>query len=197
MRLFLTTILFAIAVMSGPALAEGDSEAGQVKAFTCTGCHGIAGYKNTYPTYHVPKLGGQNTSYIESALKAYRSGERQHGTMNLQAEGLSDQDIADIAAWFSGQGSGSADVSGDGPGRDKSAPCQACHGENGLAADPALYPNLGGQYGSYLEHSLKSYRDGTRANLIMAGFVANLSDQDIEDLAAWYSSQGGLEIIQR
>ena len=90
-----------------PALfAEGDPEAGRVKAYTCTGCHGIPGYKNTYPTYNVPKLGGQSETYLVAALEAYKSGARQHATMNLHAESLSGQDIRDIAAWLAGQGPG-------------------------------------------------------------------------------------------
>jgi cytochrome c553 len=82
------------------ALAAGDAEQGEVKAYTCTGCHGIPGYKNVYPTYHVPKIGGQNYEYLVLALKAYRDGERDHKTMDLQAESLSDQDIEDISAYF-------------------------------------------------------------------------------------------------
>jgi len=80
--------------------AAGDPEAGKIKSYTCTGCHGIPGYKNVYPTFHVPKLGGQNEAYIVAALKAYRDGERDHKTMVLQSEALSDEDIADIAAYF-------------------------------------------------------------------------------------------------
>ena len=86
------------------AAAAGDIEAGKIKSYTCTGCHGIPGYKNVYPTYHVPKIGGQNVAYLEAALKAYRDGERDHSTMVLQAEALSDQDIADIAAYFASLG---------------------------------------------------------------------------------------------
>lgn len=80
--------------------AAGDPEAGKIKSYTCTGCHGIPGYKNVYPTYHVPKLGGQNEAYLASALKGYRDGARSHKTMVLQAQALSDEDIADIAAYF-------------------------------------------------------------------------------------------------
>ena len=96
---FTTAMLFAGSVFS-PALAAGDPEAGKIKSYTCTGCHGIPGYKNVYPTYHVPKLGGQNEAYIATALKAYRAGVRQHSTMVLQSQALSDEDIADIAAYF-------------------------------------------------------------------------------------------------
>ncbi len=70
-------------------------------ASTCTGCHGIPAYKNAYPNYHVPKIGGQNKEYIETALKDYRSGARKHSTMEAQAGSLSDQDISDIAVYFS------------------------------------------------------------------------------------------------
>lgn len=93
-------LLVAVSMISISAHAAGDPEAGKIKSYTCTGCHGIPGYKNVYPTFHVPKIGGQNVAYLESALKAYRAGERDHSTMVLQAESLSDEDIADIAAYF-------------------------------------------------------------------------------------------------
>ena len=76
-------------------------------------------------------------------------------------------------------------------GKAKSVPCQACHGADGKAIAPE-YPNLAGQYASYMEKALRDYRDGRRTNMIMAPMAANLSDQDIEDLAAWYASQEGL-----
>lgn len=106
MRTLLTTGLALAALLPGPLLAAGDAEAGKIKGYTCTGCHGIPSYKNVYPTYHVPLIGGQNAEYIEAALKAYRSGERQHSTMNLHAESLSDEDIADIAAWLESERGG-------------------------------------------------------------------------------------------
>lgn len=82
------------------AHAAGDAEAGKVKAYTCTGCHGIPGYNNVYPTYKVPKIGGQNYEYLVIALKAYRDGLRHHATMELQAASLSDRDIEDVSAYF-------------------------------------------------------------------------------------------------
>lgn len=83
------------------ANAKGDAEAGKKKFYTCTGCHGIAGYRNAYPDYPVPKLAGQNEGYIINAMNAYKVGERKHPTMRAQAESLSEQDIADIAAYLS------------------------------------------------------------------------------------------------
>jgi cytochrome c553 len=89
------------AVVSLPVAATGDAAAGRVKADTCIGCHGIPMYTNAYPTYRVPRLGGQSPAYIAAALKAYRAGERSHATMHAQAESLNDQDIEDIAAFLS------------------------------------------------------------------------------------------------
>ena len=85
---------------AGAVAQEGDPEAGRIKAQPCMGCHGIPGYNNVYPTYHVPKLGGQWPEYIVAALKAYRDGSRSHKNMQAQAASMTDQDMADIAAWF-------------------------------------------------------------------------------------------------
>ncbi|MFK8028688.1 MAG: cytochrome c [Gammaproteobacteria bacterium] len=100
-RISILTVLLSFMSLSAPAAhADGDAQAGRKKAETCIGCHGIEGYKNTYPTYRVPKLKGQHGAYIALALKAYRTGERTHPTMRSQAGTLSDQDIADIAAYI-------------------------------------------------------------------------------------------------
>lgn len=101
-KLLAIIALTACLLGAGSVQAAGDAEAGKIKAYTCTGCHGIPGYNNAYPTYHVPKLGGQHRAYIIAALKAYRDGQRDHQTMEAQAASLSDQDIEDIAAYFAG-----------------------------------------------------------------------------------------------
>jgi len=77
-------------------------------------------------------------------------------------------------------------------GLEKSQTCQACHGKSGNMAVTPNTPKLGGQHADYLVYALKQYRSGERQNAQMQGFAANLSDQDIEDLAAWYASQDGL-----
>lgn len=82
------------------ASAAGDVVEGRNKADTCIGCHGIPYYTNAYPTYRVPKIGGQSAEYIVAALKAYRSGERKHLTMHAQASSMTDQDMEDIAAFL-------------------------------------------------------------------------------------------------
>jgi cytochrome c553 len=77
-----------------------DLDAGRQLAYTCTGCHGIVGYKNAYPHYHVPKIAGQNRDYLVAALTAYSNGERKHPTMRAQGEGLSAQDIDNVASFL-------------------------------------------------------------------------------------------------
>ena len=80
---------------------EGSADAGSKKNSMCIGCHAIPGYKSSFPSvYQVPMIKGQSAKYIESALEAYRKGERSHPTMRGVAQGLSDQDIADLAAYY-------------------------------------------------------------------------------------------------
>lgn len=90
-----------VATPAAPAAATGDATRGKGLTYTCRGCHGVTGYKNAYPSYHVPKLGGQSETYLNNALKEYREGKRKHPTMQAQAESFSEQDIADIAAYLS------------------------------------------------------------------------------------------------
>ena len=97
----LTAAGLALALVATPAFAQGDAARGKQLAYTCTGCHGIVEYKNAYPNYHVPKIGGQNEKYIINALTGYKKGDRNHPTMHAQAQSFSDQDIADIAAYLS------------------------------------------------------------------------------------------------
>lgn len=99
--LFRPILTLALAAAALPALAAGNAEDGKIKAYTCTGCHGIPGYKNAYPNFHVPKIHGQNPAYIIAALTAYKNGDRSHPTMRAQGESLSEQDIQDIAAYLS------------------------------------------------------------------------------------------------
>ena len=98
LRLAACLVLAAAAL---PVAAKGDIEAGKRKAYTCTGCHGITGYKNAYPNYHVPRIGGQNYEYLVATLTEYRNGQRSHPTMQAQAQGYSEQDIDDIATYLS------------------------------------------------------------------------------------------------
>lgn len=101
LSLALSLTLACGALVAWPALAKGDAEAGKLKVYTCTGCHGIPGYKNVYPHYSVPKIGAQNYEYLITALAAYQKGDRKHPTMRAQAEGYSTQDLDDIATYLS------------------------------------------------------------------------------------------------
>ena len=83
--------------------ADGEPEAGKQKKQMCEGCHGIAGYRTAYPVvYSAPKLGGQTAGYIVKSLQDYRTGARKHPSMNGVAASLSDQDMADLAAYYAG-----------------------------------------------------------------------------------------------
>jgi cytochrome c553 len=92
------------AAPAAPAAAKplvGNPDTGRTLTYTCQGCHGIEGYKNAYPSFKVPKVGGQSADYLANALIEYRNGNRKHPTMQAQAQSFSDQDIADIAAFLS------------------------------------------------------------------------------------------------
>jgi cytochrome c553 len=90
--------------LSTATWAGGDAAAGRQKVSMCQGCHGIPGYKTVFPAvYSVPKLGGQNPAYIVKALQGYKSGARSHPTMRAIAAGLSDQDMADVAAYYAAE----------------------------------------------------------------------------------------------
>ncbi len=99
---------FGAAAQAGPQpepaakpAATGNAETGRVLAYTCQGCHGITGYKNAYPNYRVPKIGGQSAQYLSQALTEYREGKRKHPTMQAQSMSFSTQDIADLSAYLS------------------------------------------------------------------------------------------------
>jgi cytochrome c553 len=179
-----------------PAQAAGDAEQGARLGYTCLGCHGIEGYRNAYPSFRVPRLAGQGTAYLESALRAYRDGARPHPTMQAQASSMSDEDIDNLVAWL-----GSSEVVHDTMTTESAATvpaavaCVACHGAEGEGVIPQP-PTLAGQHVDYLEHALNQYRDGSRGGTVMGVFVASLSDADIATLARYYASQDGLQTLQ-
>ena len=177
-----------------PITLAGDATRGSVIGQTCAGCHGIPGYYNAQPAYHVPKLGGQNADYVEVALQGYRRGTRGHETMHAQASSLSDQDIADVAAYFAsfeGEAEAARTRASQAKieaGRAKSATCASCHGEDGVAKAPQ-WPNLAGQHENYLQVALERYKSGERVDLVMNPLIAALDEQSIEELAAFFAAQ--------
>jgi cytochrome c553 len=101
---FLTCLLSAASSPLPAAEAAGDPAAGKSKNSACIGCHGIPGYRTAFPeVYSVPKLGGQQATYIVKALEAYKSGARSHPSMRAIAAGLSERDMADLAAYYSSE----------------------------------------------------------------------------------------------
>ncbi len=177
-----------ITALVAPAVASAaDAARGAKLAYTCLGCHGIPNYRNAYPVYRVPKLGGQHTKYMIAALNEYISQDRPHPTMHAQAVTLSQQDLPDIVAYLSGQ---ELKPTGHAVGTAPKAgqTCVACHGSDGVGILPE-YPNLAGQHADYIEQALKAYRAGKRKNPIMGGMAAALTDADIAALAEYYSSQ--------
>ena len=186
-------LLLAAALVAQPALAEGDPEAGKKIAYSCLGCHGIEGYRNAYPSFRVPKLGGQKAGYLEIALKGYRSGMRQHPTMVAQATSLSDQQIADVSAYLASINNETVAEGGtQGASYDKAAACTACHGQNGISVN-AAWPTLAGQHEDYLLNSLKQYRNGMRKDPVMTAQAALLADEDLPKLARYFAGLEGLE----
>jgi len=196
--LSISLFVIMIALAAQPTHAAGDAERGAILATTCLGCHGIPGYRNAYPSYRVPKLGGQHADYIAVGLNGYKNKGRPHPTMQAQAASLSDQDIQDLAAYFSAQGelaTGNAKSDAQiGRGQEKAAVCAACHGENGVSA-MSNWPTLAGQHEDYLTHALTQYKLGSRTDPVMAGQVLSLTEDDIQDLAAYFAAQPGLVSI--
>jgi len=189
MTLWMAAGLLMLGVTVHAEDMKADAVRGAKRAYTCLGCHGIAEYRNSYPNYHVPKIGGQHAEYVVSALGEYRSGARKHPTMHAQAASMTDQDMVDIAAY----------LASDTPLKSKAQPvanvpktaqnvCAACHGVDGVAALPA-YPNLAGQQADYIEQALRAYKNGSRQNVVMNGMAATISEEEIPMIARYYASQ--------
>jgi cytochrome c553 len=188
-------VLAAVSLVHAtPAAAAGDPVRGKTLGYTCLGCHGIETYKNVYPTFSVPKLRGQHAGYIARALKAYRKGDRSHGTMHAQATSLSDQDIDDVAAYLAGDAvvyDANATPVGTPPAAV--ATCTNCHGLAGVPDEISREggsPSMAGQYADYLAHAIEGYRNGSRRDGVMQpSFVTNLSPADIKALTEFYAKQ--------
>jgi len=181
--------IFATAA-SMTAGADGNPEQGKKLAYTCLGCHGVPNYKNAYPSYSVPRLGGQHAKYIDAALKEYAAGDRSHPTMHAQAATLNDQDRADIGVYLHGQPLTPGEQVGTPPPAVQT--CAACHGALGSKTMTEDYPVLAGQHADYIVNALKEYKSGKRKNPVMAGIVAGLEEKDFPALALFFSQQQGL-----
>ncbi|MGE5116764.1 MAG: c-type cytochrome [Betaproteobacteria bacterium] len=177
----------------------GDAKAGEKKAAMCIGCHGIPGYQSSFPeVYKVPMISGQNAAYIVAALNEYAKGGRKFPTMHGVAATLTDQDKADLAAFYSTSG-GKAEVpeqispSGTAAELLKKGNCQSCHGANlSKPIDPS-YPKLAGQHADYLYYALKAYQTKNnpqvgRSNPVMGGMAAPFTHVELKTLAEYIGS---------
>jgi cytochrome c553 len=180
----------------------GDIKAGEKKVAMCIGCHGIAGYQASFPEIHkVPMISGQGAKYIMAALTAYQKGERRHPTMRGIAQGLSEQDIADVAVYYEAHGRTEAKTelpkAAEGSAKMTAllakGGCVACHGDNyNKPLDPS-YPKIAGQHGDYLFVALKSYKADKaalvgRSNGVMAGIAGQFSNAELKELASYVAS---------
>ncbi|MDH3336626.1 MAG: c-type cytochrome [Gammaproteobacteria bacterium] len=193
MKMAVIAAALLLAGATPTAFAEGDMARGEKLGYTCLGCHGIEGYRNAYPSFRVPRLGGQKAAYFVAALQGYRDGSRPHRTMAAQASSMTDQDIEDVSAYLASLSGDTVAAGGStAPGLEETTACTACHGQNGISVSPT-WPTLAGQHEDYLVHALKQYRDGTRKNVLMMPLAAALTDSDIALLAKYYAGLEGLE----
>lgn len=194
--------LFVAAASAQAQGVTGDVQAGQKKAEMCIGCHGIKGYQNSFPEIHkVPMISGQSGPYIVAALKAYQKGDRKHPSMRGIAGSLTEQDMADLAAFYAGQGGPAAPETPVAASAEVNAllqkgACVSCHGVNFSKPIDPSYPKIGGQHADYLFVALKSYTvEGNnvigRSNGIMAGIAKQYSPAEMRAMAKYLSTVKG------
>ena len=196
MNKLLVSLLLTLGV-TGLAQAAGDATAGQTKAAVCGACHGPDG-NSAAPTF--PKLAGQGERYLLKQLKDIKSGARPVVPMTGLLDNLSDQDLADLSAYFASQkGSvGAADpklvergeaLFRGGKVEDGMPACTGCHSPDGSGNAAAGFPKLGGQHAQYVATQLTNFREGVRTNdgdtMIMRAIAAKLSNKDIEAVSSY------------
>ncbi len=205
---------FALAVASATAFAQapaGGAKSLEAQIAQCVGCHGIKGYQASFPqVYKVPMIAGQNAKYIVAALNAYKTGDRKHPTMRGVAEGLTEQQMNDIAAYYERIGQDGARAPADAPSRQPSpqvtallqkAACASCHGANFSKPIDPSYPKVAGQHGDYLFVALKAYKTENnpvfgRNNGVMGAIAKQFSNAELQALANYMASLDGQLITQ-
>ena len=210
------TFLLALAGFASmaPVAQAQDAAAGQKKASMCIGCHGIPGYQASFPEVHkVPMISGQGAKFVVSSLAAYKKGERKHPTMAAIATSLSDQDMADLGAFYEKNVKADmvktvADTPATAPSSEVAAlltkgNCASCHGANFNKPIDASYPKIAGQHADYLYVALKAYQtDGNpkvgRANAIMAGQVKQFKLAELKAISSYIGSlPGDLQTVRQ
>jgi cytochrome c553 len=202
--LMMAVLSFAQAQDAKPA-SSASAAAGEKKAAMCIGCHGIKGYQASFPEVHkVPMISGQGAKYIVASLVAYKKGDRKHPTMRSIAASLTDQDMADLAAFYEQHGGKSAEAPPDGAAPASPAvaalltkgACASCHGANYSKPIDGTYPKIAGQHADYLYVALKSYKAEAnpqvgRNNAIMGGQVKQFSLAELKAMAEYLGSLPG------
>ncbi len=191
--------LFVVAASAQAQGVTGSAQAGSKKADMCIGCHGIPGYQNSFPEIHkVPMISGQSDKYIVAALTAYKKGDRKHPTMRGIAGSLSEQDMADLAAFYASEAGKTvpetpkvADVAA--AALVEKGACASCHGANFSKPIDPSYPKIAGQHADYLYVALKAYTvEGNkvvgRNNAIMGGIAKQFSHAEMKTIAHYLSS---------
>ncbi|WP_027854279.1 c-type cytochrome [Marinobacterium litorale] len=195
MNKLLISLLVSLGI-TGVAHAAGDAAAGQQKTAVCAACHGADG-NSAAPNF--PKLAGQNASYLLKQLNDIKSGARSIPEMTGMLDNLSDQDLADIAAYFAsnnvavGQAAADQVTAGQEIYRagiaDKGvAACTACHSPNGQGNEAAAFPALSGQHAGYVESTLKKFAAGERNNDpsgMMRDIAVKMSESDMKAVAQY------------
>ena len=196
MNKWLVSFSILLALGTAGVQAAGDAAAGKTKSAVCMACHGADGNS---PNPIWPKLAGQHTSYILAQLRHFKEGSRKNDLMSPMAAPLSDQDMADLAAYFSGHTQNGGTAAADkvtvgekiyraGNPNTKVAACMACHGPSGAGNAPAKFPRISGQHAAYVEKTLKDFREGSRdndPNKMMRGVAANMTDAEITAVAQY------------
>ena len=162
-------------------LPPGDPEAGRKIAGMCRTCHGVDGYAQI-PV--APHIGGEPAEYLAAQLQAFRDGTRTNEMMTVVAKNLSDEAIANVAAWYA-QHQVTATLTAD--PADGPEACVSCHGANGIAVVDEV-PNLAGEANIYIVTQLKDFRSGKRVSDVMTSISEDLSDEDIRAVADWFCS---------
>lgn len=177
--------------------AADDVAAGKALFETCRGCHSTPGYSNVYPTFYVPKIGGQRSDYVVAALTAYKEQQRPHGTMKTNAYDLSAKSIEKIAAYVEanpGKKRRAAAKGSPANGKKLAESCLSCH--TNKLEDGGNIPILSGQYGNYLVKAMQDYQSGKRNNPIMQSMLKGLTLQELSDISAYFASQEGLSVVK-
>ncbi len=192
----IVSLLLALG-LAGAAQAAGDPAAGQAKAVVCGACHGVDGNS---ALANFPKLAGQGERYLLKQMQDIKSGARPVVEMTGMLEPLSEQDMADVAAYFASQkmSVGAADAAlvergqalfRGGKLAEGMPACTGCHSPDGAGIATAAYPHLGGQHAAYIAKQLTAFREGERSNdgdaMIMRDIAAKLSNKDIEAVSSY------------